>query len=45
MKTSHFKWLAAMLALIVLVPNCKKDNGNEQFRIYRELCYKQRDSS
>jgi hypothetical protein len=29
MKTSNFKWLAAIFALVVLIPNCKKDKGND----------------
>ena len=28
MKTSHFKWLAAIIALVLLIPDSKKDNGN-----------------
>ncbi len=28
MKTSHVKWLIAILALIVLIPDCKKDSKN-----------------
>lgn len=28
MKTSYVKWLIAILALIVFIPDCKKDNGN-----------------
>lgn len=28
MKTSHFKWLAAIIALVLLIPDCKKDNDN-----------------
>jgi hypothetical protein len=27
MKTSNFKWLAAVFTLVVLIPNCKKDEG------------------
>jgi hypothetical protein len=29
MKTSHIKWLIVLLALIVLIPNCKKDSGSK----------------
>lgn len=29
MKTSNFKWLAALFALFVLIPGCKDDNGND----------------
>jgi hypothetical protein len=29
MKTSNFKWLAAIFALVVLIPNCKKDDGKD----------------
>ena len=29
MKTSYFKWLVAIIALVLLIPDCKKDNGNK----------------
>ena len=29
MKTSTFKWLASIFALVVLIPGCKDDSGND----------------